>query len=123
MGEYDIAITEGELTAGSFLLRVDKVGAQPHFVFAAQGPEGMTKADIAAVLEGELTSAPAAVEFNRDHDLALRFYTGTQSGGTTQWVPVDLERDTYALIYFFPDQGDGLPHAFKGMYAVVEVAA
>jgi hypothetical protein len=42
--------------------------------------------------------------------------------GTSIWVPVNLEPGTYVLVCFFPDIADGLPHAYHGMYSVVEVA-
>jgi hypothetical protein len=38
------------------------------------------------------------------------------------WIPVDLEPGTYGLVCFFPDLADGMPHANKGMYTIVEVA-
>ncbi len=48
--------------------------------------------------------------------------TGTQSTGTSLWIPMTLEPGTYVLICFFPDISDGMPHAFHGMYNVVEVS-
>ncbi len=37
------------------------------------------------------------------------------------WLPVNFEAGTYAMACFFPDLGDGVPHAYKGMYTVIEV--
>ena len=51
MGEYVIEVTDGEIVTGPQVLRVDNIGAQPHFVFAASTPGGVTDADVEAVLE------------------------------------------------------------------------
>ncbi len=121
MGEYVIGVTEGELAAGSQVVEVENRGAQPHFIVWFEGPDGLTEDEVAAVLEADLTGTPAAVDFNPDEDLIPVFFTATQSPGTSIWVPVDLASGTYGLACFFPDIADGLPHANKGMYAVVEV--
>jgi hypothetical protein len=67
---------------------------------------------------------PAYSDFNPDEDLSFEsaFYSGTQSTGTAVWLPVTFEAGTYAMACFFPDITDGMPHAYKGMYTVVEVA-
>lgn len=122
MGEYTIEVTDGVLAAGPQVIRVDNIGAQPHFLYAATGPDGLTADDVGAVLQGEMTGTPAAVDFNPETDLAYAFSTGNQSTGTTQWLAVDLQPGTYVMVCFFPDQADMLPHAYHGMYAVVEVA-
>ena len=121
MGEYVIAVTEGELTAGQHILKVENLGAQPHFIAGGHTTVDVTEADIEAVLESEMTGTPAAVDFNPDEDFEESFYTATQSTGTAIWVPVDLEAGTQVLICFFPDIADGMPHAFKGMYTIIEV--
>jgi hypothetical protein len=122
LGEYVINVSEGALTTGSQVLKLENIGAQPHFVIMAKGPENMTKEDIGAILEAEMTGTPAAVSFNPDTDLEDVLATDTQSRGTTTWVSVDLQPGTYLMICFFPDISDGLPHAFHGMYNVVKVA-
>jgi hypothetical protein len=35
---------------------------------------------------------------------------------------VDLEPGTYVAMCFFPDLGDGMPHAYHGMHTVFVVA-
>ena len=122
MGEYLIEVTEGELVSGSQMLRIDNDGAQPHFIVWFQGPEGLTEGDMAAVLESDMTGTPAAVDFDPNKDLIPTLFTGTQSTGTSVWFPVDLEPGTYGLVCFFPDIADGMPHAFKEMYSIVEVS-
>jgi len=122
LGEYTIEVTAGELKAGPQVLKVENIGAQPHFVYAARIPDGVTDEQIGQVLESEITGTPVDVGFDPGTDMQTVFNTGTQSTGTTMWLPVDLEPGTYALICFFPDMGDGMPHAMHGMHAVVTVS-
>jgi len=128
MGEYVIKVTEGELSAGPQVLKIENIGAQPHFVFGSLGPDDLTEEQVAVALEEELAAGdsgtpPAYSDFNPDEDLSfdVGFFSATQSTGTTVWLPVTFEAGTYAMACFFPDLGDGLPHAYHGMYAVVEV--
>jgi hypothetical protein len=126
MGEYVIEVTDGALTAGSQVVRIDNIGAQPHFVIAAKGPDGMTEDQIQTILDeemaAEMSGTPAAYSgINPDTELEDAFFTGTQSTGTSTWIPVTLDAGTYVLVCFFPDMGDGLPHAYHGMYSIVEV--
>jgi hypothetical protein len=121
--EYSISVSEGQLSAGPQVVRVDNVGAQPHFVFGTHAPEGITDADVEAVLQADMTGTPAANGLNPETDFQDVFGTGTQSMGTTQWVYVpDMPAGPIVLLCFFPDLGDGMPHALHGMYAIVEVA-
>jgi hypothetical protein len=119
--EYSIEITEGELGVGPTMIRVDNTGAQPHFLLGMLGPDTMTDEAIGAILMGDVSGTPADTGINPDSDLIAAFYTGTQSTGTTQWVLLDLEPGTYAVVCFFPDQADMMPHAFHGMYEVITV--
>jgi hypothetical protein len=128
MGEYFIEVSEGELTSGSYVVRVDNIGAQPHFVAWVQGPEGLTEEQLEVVLqeetEAEMTGTPVVYsDFNPDEDIeAFIVFSGTQSTGTSQWIQVsDVQAGTHVLICFFPDLGDGMPHAVHGMYTIVEI--
>ncbi len=121
MGEYIIEVTEGEVTSGPQILRVDNIGAQPHFIAGGTTQVDVTGADIEAILESEMTGTPAAVDFNPDEDFEEAFYSGTQSTGTSQWIVADIQPGTLIMICFFPDIQDGMPHAFYGMYTIVEV--
>ena len=128
MGEYVIKVTEGELTAGPQVLKIENIGAQPHFVFGSLGPDELTEEQIGVALEEEEAAfptgtPPAYSDFNPDEDLSFEtgFFSATQSTGMTVWLPVTFEAGTYAMACFFPDLGDGRPHAYHGMYAVVEV--
>jgi hypothetical protein len=129
MFEYDIQVTEGELTTGSYVVRVDNVGAQPHFISWVQVTEGTTKEQVVEALEVEggamMTGTPPAYgEFNPEEDVIAEVgYSGTQSNATSQWIEVtDVQAGTHVLICFFPDISDGMPHAFHGMVAVVEIS-
>lgn len=68
---------------------------------------------------------PAYSDLNPEEDFSFEegFFSGTQSRGTTVWVPITLESGTYGLACFFPDIEDGVEHVYKGMYTVVEVGA
>jgi hypothetical protein len=128
MGEYVIKVTEGEITAGPQVLKIENIGAQPHFVFGSPGPDDLTEEQVEVALEEEMAAEgtgtpPAYSDFNPDEDLSFEggFFSGTQSTGTTVWLPVNFEAGTYAMACFFPDLGDGVPHAYKGMYTVIEV--
>ncbi len=123
LSEYAIAVTDGQFSAGPQVVRLDNIGAQPHFVFGTHGPAGITDADVEAVLQSEMTGTPVANGIDPETDFQDVFGTGTQSGGTTMWVYVpDVPAGPLVLLCFFPDEGDGMPHALHGMYAVVEVA-
>ena len=123
LGEYVIGITAGELTAGQQVVRLEHLGNQPHFVFMGRIADTVTvtEADIEAVLEAEMTGTTADVDFNPEEDFMPVFGTATQSYGTEMWVSMDLEPGTYGLVCFFPDIGDGHPHAYKGMFTLLEV--
>jgi hypothetical protein len=126
MGEYLIEVTEGKLVSGPQIVKVENVGAQPHFIVAFTAPDDLTEAQIEVVLEEEAAAEttgtpPVYSDLNPEEDFGEGFYTGTQSTGTAIWVPVELEAGTYGLTCFFPDIADGLPHANHGMYTIVEV--
>lgn len=127
MFEYDIQVTEGELTTGSYVVRIDNVGAQPHYVGWVKVPDGTTEEQIQEVLDLEteamMTGTPAVYgEFDPNEDAEDVAFSGTQSNATSQWIEVaDVQAGTHVLICFFPDISDGMPHANHGMYAIVEI--
>ena len=128
MAEYVIQVSEGALAPGPRVIRIDNVGAQPHFIGWFQAPAGTTEAQIQTVLDeemqAEMTGTPAAFSgLNPDEDLLPIVFTATQSGGTSIWITVDVPAGTQGLVCFFPDLGDGLPHAYHGMYTIIEVSA
>ena len=128
MTEYAIEVTAGELTTGSYVVRVDNAGAQPHFVGIVKVRDGLTEEQLTTALDEEMQSAmtgtpPAYSDFNPDEETDDVAFSGTQSTGTSQWIQLmDVQAGTYVLICFFPDIKDGAPHAFHGMYEIVEIA-
>lgn len=128
MSEMEITVSEGALTAGQQIVKVENLGAQPHFIVMFKGPDGFTEEQAAVVLDeemqAEMTGTPPAYSgINPEEDLMPVAFTATQSTDTALWLSLDLEPGTYGLVCFFPDIADGTPHAYKGMYAVVEVAS
>ena len=127
MGEYYVEIAEGGLTTGSNIVRVDNAGEQPHFLILSRLPDGLTREQVDAALalssQADATGTPPVfTDFNPDEDAEDLLSTANQSPGVSIWVQIDnLEAGTYGLICFFPDEGDGLPHAYHGMYTIFEV--
>jgi hypothetical protein len=121
MGEYVIQVTQGELVIGSQVVRIDNIGAQPHFVIGALAKKPITEEEIGLLLEADMTGTPAAIDFDPDADFEDVFYSGTQSTNTSIWVVADLSPGPLALVCFFPDMADGMPHAYHGMYSLVEI--
>jgi hypothetical protein len=121
MGEYLIEVTEGELVKGPQLIRIDNIGAQPHFITSGTTKVAVTDADIEAVLESEMTGTPPAVDFNFETDFEESFFSGSQSNGTSIWIPIDLTPGNLVMLCYFPDLGDGAPHAYHGMYSLVSI--
>jgi hypothetical protein len=121
----DFGITiDGSLTAGEHLLRIENLGAQPHFLFVAKGPDTMTNEQIAELLAWEMEGAqgtPPDVGFDPDTDLEDVGFSGSQSIGTVLWTMMTLEAGTYLAACFFPTAGEGLPHAYHGMHTVFTV--
>jgi hypothetical protein len=126
MGEYVIEVTEGELTGGSQVVRIDNIGAQPHFIGWFQLPPGSTEEQIQTILDEEqqamMTGTPAVYsDLDPEADLMPVTFTATQSPSTSIWITVDLQAGTHGMACFFPDIEDGLEHAYHGMYTVIEV--
>jgi hypothetical protein len=121
IGEYIIEVSEGALTSGTQIIKVQNIGAQPHFVDAESTQKEITNEDLEALLMADMSGTPAPIDFNPETDLMPAFFTGTQSMGTSIWVEVDLSPGYLALMCFFPDISDGMPHAYHGMHNVVEI--
>jgi hypothetical protein len=126
--EYNIDVTAGELTTGSYVVRIDNTGAQPHFVGWMQGPAGLAAEQVETVLTEEsdtaTTGAPVYSGLDPNVDFTDVIFTGNQSTGRSQWAYVqDVQAGTHLLICFFPDSSDGRTHAEHGMYTIVEIGA
>jgi hypothetical protein len=126
MAEYNITVSEGTLAAGPSVIRIDNVGAQPHFLAWFSVPGGTTLDQVKVALDeemtAEMTGTPVAYSgFNPDEDSIPVTFTGTQSRGTSVWIEVNVPAGSSILACFFPDISDGIPHAYHGMVNVVEV--
>jgi hypothetical protein len=102
--EYSFDIPEG-IAAGPTALRLSNTGEEAHFMDLFQLTEGHT---IDEVLQSE-----------DPEDDGLGNHLGTSGlaapgGDDTEYLNVDLEPGTYALVCFIPG-ADGTPHAFTGM--------
>ena len=122
MGEYVILVSEGELVAGPQVVRIENIGAQPHFVVFNRTGVDVTTDEVIAAISGDNTGTPApANAFDPAHDLENVLTSGTQSFGTTSWVSIDLEPGRYVLLCHFPDIEDGHGHDVHGMVNVLEI--
>jgi hypothetical protein len=73
-------------------------------------------------MAAEMSCTPVAYfGINPDEDLMPVTFTANLSTNTSMWITIDLDAGMHGLICFFPDLGDGRPHAYHGMYAVVEI--
>ena len=120
--EYGFKV-DGTLTPGAHTIKVMNVGAQPHVMALLRSPNPVTKEQIGQLLELDKTGGTPAPGANLPNpgDFTNAAYMGTLSTGATGWVPVNLEPGYYVLLCFIPDVQSGAPHAFMGMYDVVEV--
>lgn len=99
------------LRPGHQVIEVVNAGHQSHELVLVRLVPGKTAHDVIASIED-----PAAPQ------------AGFPIGGVTpmsvgerNWISVDLERGSYALICFIPDRGDGKPHFMHGMTREFEV--
>lgn len=122
IGEMVINLSAGALTVGENLVKVENIGAQPHFVNVDKMPDGTSLENLEATIAGFMGATPSA-EPIAEEDLIPVAYTSEQSGQTAQWSVMNLtEPGTYAATCWLPDPESGMPHAMMGMYTVFEVA-
>jgi len=115
-------MVEGNLVAGEHVLRIENLGAQPHFVDLEKVPAGTTNEDLAALLGGIMTGGTPVAGGLTEEDFQPVLFTPTQSIGTTTWTKATLEGGTYAAVCWFATAGIGDPHALHGMHTIFEVA-
>lgn len=127
MDEDRIEVTEGELTAGSHIIRIDNTGAQPYGMMWVQGPDSLTEEQIELILreerEAERTGTPVVYsDVNPEEDVVDMTVTGIQSPGTSMWIRVDgIAAGTHVLIRR-PDVLNDMTSAFQGMHTIVDVS-
>lgn len=121
MREMMFEFSDGGLTAGENLLRIDNVGEQVHQIEVEKLPEGTTRETIENTLQWEMTGTPVAdvLDFSQIQFVGI---SGFQSAGTSMWMPLSLEPGIYGIFCFLPDEESGMPHAFMGMWDLVEIS-
>jgi hypothetical protein len=120
MDEMTIELTDGELVAGENLIKVDNIGAQPHFIEIMAVPDGTTRDNIEAAIAVEMGGTPEGEPMDFKATIPAA-YIGEQSTGITAWAAVTLQPGTYAAMCFVMDPGTGMPHAMMGMHQVFVV--
>jgi hypothetical protein len=122
IGEMVINLSAGELVVGENLVKVENIGAQPHFVNVDKIPDGTTAENVEATIAGFMGATPEA-EPLAEEDLVNVAYSNEQAGQTVQWSVMTItEPGTHLATCWIPDPESGMPHAAMGMYTVFEVA-
>jgi hypothetical protein len=85
-----------------------------HFLSMQRVKKGTTRADVLAAFG---SSTPGPPPFFLDDQVG----TDALSPGKSQALTYSLPKGTYALLCFFPDLKDGVPHAFTGMVRIVHL--
>lgn len=121
IGEMVIEQSDGTFVVGENLVKVENVGAQPHFVELSKVPDGTTVENIEATIAGFMGGTPEA-EPLAEEDFAAVGFSNEQSGGTAQWATMTItEPGTYAAMCWIPDPETMMPHAAMGMYTIIEI--
>ena len=108
----DFAFTFSQsLRPGKQVIEVRNAGRQSHELVLVKLVPGKTAHDVIASIENPMR--PQA-------GMPIGGVT-PMSMGETNWISVDLEPGSYALICFIPDMGDGKPHFMHGMTKEFEV--
>lgn len=129
MGEMYFEVS-AEIVAGPQIWQLVSEGQQPHHLNLSSVPEGTTVEQImelaasfgppASPEASPVTAASPAAPPLSFEDVQDVFYSIPMSGDTTNFVALDLEPGTYAMICFLPAP-DGTPHVMLGMVEVVVV--
>lgn len=121
IGEMVINVSEGAFVVGENVVKVDNIGAQPHFVEMSKVPDGTTEANIEATIAGFMGGTPEA-EPLAEEDFVTTAFSNEQSGQTVQWVTMTIsESGTHAATCWIPDPETMMPHAAMGMYTIIEI--
>jgi hypothetical protein len=129
MGEMYFEVS-AEIVAGPQIWQLVSEGQQPHHLILSSVPEGTTVEQImelaasfgppASPEASPVTAASPAAPSLSFEDVQDVFYSIPMSGDTTNFVALDVEPGTYAMICFLPAP-DGTPHVMLGMVEVVVV--
>ena len=106
---------------GENVVKVENVGAQPHFVELSKVPDGTTEENVEATIATWMGGTPEA-EPLAEEDFVPVSFSNEQSGGTVQWAVMTVtEPGTYAAMCWIPDPETMMPHAAMGMYTIIEI--
>jgi hypothetical protein len=129
MGEMYFEVS-GEIVAGPQVWQLVGEGQQPHHLILSGVPEGTTVEQVLELAASDgppaspeaspVTAASPAVTALSIEDVQDVFYSLPLSGGQTNFVALDVEPGTYAMICFLPAP-DGTPHVMLGMVEIVVV--
>lgn len=120
LGEMTIEISEGELKAGKNLVRIDNIGAQIHQIEVEKLPEDTTEQTVLNTFEWEKSGTPVA-EMLAFENIEWVAFSMDQSGGTSMWMELELEPGRHGIFCFLPDAETGMPHAYMGMWTLIDV--
>lgn len=114
---------QGDLTAGTQVVKVLNASDQPHFIVAVQYPEPITAEQVmASLMFDPSTGATPTPDMIDPNNFATVGWVSAQSSGTTQWTTLTLEPGQVVLTCFVGDPKAGdVPHAFEGMTQLVDV--
>lgn len=121
IGEMVIEVTDGAFVVGENVVKVENVGAQPHFVELSKVPDGTTEENVEATIATFMGGTPEA-EPLAEEDFSAAAFSNEQSGGTVQWSTMTIPgAGTHAATCWIPDPETMMPHAAMGMYAIIEI--
>jgi hypothetical protein len=121
IGEMVINVSDGAFATGQNVVKVENIGAQPHFVELSKVPDGTTEENIEATIAGFMGGTPEA-ETLAEEDFITAGFSGEQSGQTAQWMVMTIqEPGTHAAACWIPDPETMMPHAAMGMHTIIEV--
>jgi hypothetical protein len=110
LSDYDFAI-DPPLSAGTHVIRIRNMAAQPHELLLVRLAPGNTDVDLLAWLETEEGPPPG---------MPIGGVVGLAQGEANN-IEVTLEPGAYALLCFVPDRADGRPHFMHGMTTTILV--
>ncbi|MGH2615343.1 MAG: hypothetical protein ACRDJC_08895 [Thermomicrobiales bacterium] len=111
------------LHAGPQVIEVVNTGAQPHFVFIGEVPEGTTVDDAMTAFDAFFNAASVPADVFSFADTPELLGTGDQSPGTKVWYALDLPASTVVIACFMTDPETGMLHATLGMTEIVVIEA
>jgi hypothetical protein len=107
LADYSFALSKA-ITPGKHTIRVENIAPQAHEVVVVKLDEGKTAQDFiqwVGTVPRDDKAGPGEI---------IGGVTGI-SKGEFNIVTLDFEPGRYALVCFFPDAGDGMPHFMHGM--------